>query len=315
MAWITETGQESGAKFGQDLVNIKHRMGDSGLFTDEALARLIDSYPREYYMLTTMTPQGTRKVWRNGDKGNLSGAEVLQAIKDGQLWLCLRRFDIVAPMYHQIVQDAFAEMEASNPALKTFKHESSLLISSPGARVFYHMDIPMIALWHLRGRKRVWVYDAENKTHLPDSSVEGVVLRETEEEIAYDPEWDKDARAVDLEPGQAVSWPLNAPHRVDNLDGLNVSITTEFFTPEARRKYGVYYANGFARRHLGFAPKSTAYNGPIAYAKCAAALAIKKLGLARARERAMICSFKLDKQRFGKIVDLSPEQHWDIQQA
>jgi hypothetical protein len=315
MAWITDTEQKNGAKFGTDLVNIPHRMGESGLFTDEALAELIDSYPREYYMLTTMTPQGERQVWRNGDKGNLSGAEVLQAIKEGQLWLCLRRFDIVAPMYHQMVQDAFGELEASNPGLKTFKHESSLLISSPGARVFYHMDIPMIALWHLRGRKRVWVYDADNKTHLPDTSVEGIVLRETEEEIAYDPEWDKEAVAIDLEPGQVVSWPLNAPHRVDNLDGLNVSITTEFFTPAARRKYGVYYANGFARRHLGYTPKSAAYEGPMAYAKSAAALAIKKLGLAKASERAMMCSFKLEKSRFGQIIDLAPQERWNIQQA
>jgi quercetin dioxygenase-like cupin family protein len=33
-----------------------------------------------------------------------------------------------------------------------------------------------------------------------------------------------------LEPGDVVSWPHNAPHRIENLDSLNVSLSTGFVT-------------------------------------------------------------------------------------
>lgn len=311
----TKISEGSADNFGKGQVSIEHRLNDSGYFTDEALAELIDRYPREYYMLNSMTKQGEERIWRHGDKGDLKGADILKAIHNGRVWMCLRRFDIVAPEIQKIIDESFDELEAGNPKLKTFKRDSSLLISSPSARVFYHTDIPYICLWHLRGKKRVWVYDAHNKTHLPDKTLEGVILKETEEEVAYDEAWDREAQSVLLEPGQALSWELNAPHRVDNVEGLNVSITTEFFTPEAQRKYGVYYTNGYMRRYMGWTPKSTNTDGLGAYAKCAAALGIKKLGLIKDQERKMMCSFTINKDDLTQIVDIPANDQWEIKQA
>ena len=238
----------------------------------------------------------------------------MDAIKSGRLWMCLRRLDLVAPEYDALVNDAIAEKKRQNPALKTSAHKSCLLISSPGARVLYHSDIPMIALWHIRGRKRVWLYDADNKTHLPDETLEGIVLRETEEEIPYSPDWDADAQSIVLEPGRALSWPHNAPHRVDNLDELNVSITTDFFTPDTMRRYGVSYFNGLLRRRLNMVPRSTSSKGPIAYAKLGAAFIAKKAKISSPQEREMIQSFKLDPNNPGKIIDLAPSQQVAIEQ-
>jgi len=302
------------AQFGKEMCHFQHDFLTSGLFTDERLAELIERYPREYYMITTMTEQGQKPEWRNGDLNGVSGKYALEAIRNGRLWLCLRRFDLIAPEYDDLIADAFAQIEAMNPALKTSGHKSSLLISSPGARVLYHADIPMVALWHLRGRKRVWLYDRDNKTQLPDEVLEGIVLRETEEEIPYDPSWDRTARSIVLEPGYALSWPHNAPHRVDNLEGLNVSITTDFFTPETKRRYGVYYANGLMRRRLGVKPRSTAHNGIAAYAKCAAALVAKKAGVKASVERRMIQTFKLSPDQPGALIDLLPGEQQPINQ-
>jgi hypothetical protein len=313
--WI-DLAPEEAQKFGSEQVTLKHNMADSGLFTDEALADLIDRYPREYYMLTTMSKTGEKKIWRNGDKAKMPGKDVLESLKTGQVWLALRRFDIVAPEYQKIIDESMDQLEATNPGLKATKRDSSLLISSPNARVFYHADIPMICLWHLRGRKKVWLYDADNKNHLPDTRMEGIILRETEEEILYKEEWDKDAEPVILEPGNAVSWALNTPHRVDNLEGLNVSITTEFFTPEAKRKYGVYFTNGYLRRKFNYQPKSTRTDGLSAYLKCAVALAIKKSGLVRAeQQREMKCSFELNPEKLSEIIDLPVEKQYVIHQA
>jgi hypothetical protein len=117
-----------------------------------------------------------------------------------------------------------------------------------------------------------------------------------------------------LEPGKALSWQLNAPHRVDNLDGLNVSITTDYFTPYAQKKYGVYYANGVMRRKFGISPKSTATDGLGAYAKCAAALAFKKSGMMSKDERKMFSTFTLDPDNIGQIIDIPQNERQEIVQ-
>lgn len=314
MSDIIDASEEAAANFGKGLSHFNHRFAESGLFTDEKLAQLIERYPREYYMINTMTAQGDKPEWRSGEINNVSGEKVLQALTEGRIWLALRRFDVVCPEYDELVHDAFAEMEGLQPGLKTFKHNSSMLISSPGARVLYHADIPYVCLFHVRGRKKLWLYDAENKEHLPDRTLEGIILRETEEEIGYKEEWDKEASEVILEPGTALSWQLNAPHRVDNLDGLNVSITTDYFTSHAQKKYGVYYANGVMRRKFGMTPKSTNVEGLSAYAKCAAALAFKKSHIMSANERQMVSTFTLDPENIGQIIDLPDGERKVIEQ-
>ena len=69
------------------------------------------------------------------------------------------------------------------------------------------------------------------------------------------------------------------------------------------------------RRYMGMEPKSTEINGLGAYAKCAAALGIKKLGLLKGKERKMMCSFTMDKNDLTKIVDIPANEQWEIKQA
>lgn len=312
MSKMVEMSKEAAQNFGHGLSIFKHKFAESGLFTDEKLAELIERYPREYYMLNTMTAQGDKPEWRSGEINNVSGEKVLQALTEGRIWLALRRFDVVCPQYDELVSDAFSDIEKLQPGLNTFKHNSSMLISSPGARVLYHADIPYVSLFHVRGRKKLWLYDAQNKDHLPDHTLEGIILKETEEEIGYNEAWDAVADEVVLEPGTALSWELNAPHRVDNLDGLNVSITTDYFTDFAQKKYGVYFANGAMRRKFGFKPKSTKVDGIGAYAKCAAALALKKSGMMKSNERHVFSTFTLDPENIGQIVDIAENDREEI---
>ena len=40
-------------RFGKDSILFNHRLRDTGLFTHDALARLIESYPAEHYNINT----------------------------------------------------------------------------------------------------------------------------------------------------------------------------------------------------------------------------------------------------------------------
>ena len=63
---------------------------------------------------------------------------------------------------------------------------------------------------------------------------EQVVARQTTEELPYRRAFEDDARIMDLEPGQALTWPLYAPHRVENLDRFCVSLSMDFQTWPSR---------------------------------------------------------------------------------
>ena len=306
--WL-DLDQNRADRFGDHEVACKHRFAESGLFTDEKIAELIERYPRANYNVNTMNRQGEQRFWRDGEIGDLSGMEVLNAIRTGQIWLSLHHIEKNAPEIGDLIQGAFNQIKSMKPGFNSWRHNTSLLISSPGAKVHCHADVPMIALWHLRGRKKVWVWDAKDKSVLPDRTMEGIILRESEEDaLAYRPDWDEKANSYVLEPGDVISWPLNAPHRVDNLDGLNMSLTTDYMTSEAQRKYGVYYTNGFLRRAIGMEPRSTATEGPVALAKCAFALAIKKLGIRKSEEFEFVSTFKVDPNAPDGVRMLKPEE-------
>ena len=52
---------------------------------------------------------------------------------------------------------------------------------------------------------------------------------------------------MDLEPGEALTWPLYAPHRVDNLDKFCVSLSMDFQTWPSRFRNGALYTHAVMR--------------------------------------------------------------------
>jgi hypothetical protein len=305
---IIDISKEDAEKFSLTSLRFKHRFAESGLFEDDALAELIETYPGHLMTVytTTQQPDGSY-LWRYGSIIGLTGEQVLEAIQHGHLWLNLQHIEDAAPRHAALVQRAFGDIANLNPGLRTFRHNTGILISSPDMSVLYHCDIPPIALWHIRGRKRLWLYPDTDEFLSPENR-ERVVLREQEEEVPYSPSFDQHAKVFDLEAGDAVAWKQQAPHRVDNLDGLNVSITTSYYTPEAQRFYGVVFANGAMRRLLGVTPTSRNTTGVAAMAKCAFAAGVKYSGLLKSRERVLQTSFQVDPREELGYVELGAPQ-------
>ena len=69
---------ETRSRFGSGFAHFRHGFNETGLFGDECLAELIDRYPREHYVMTTMTETRGERVWRNGGFGGLGGNAVLE---------------------------------------------------------------------------------------------------------------------------------------------------------------------------------------------------------------------------------------------
>lgn len=292
------------AIWGQHTAKVRHSLADHPLFTDDALAELIERTPRAHYNLVFMGAQGAGKAfWRYGEIGNTSGARVIDAVRNGRMWVNLRHVHAYAPAYKDLVDQLFDEQEALVPGFRTLKRTCGILISSPRAQVYYHADVPGQSLYQIRGVKRFYIYP-NTAPFLPPETLEGIVLAETEEEMAYEPWFDEFAEIHDLQAGEMVHWALNGPHRVENHDCLNVSMTTEHTTEATRRAFAMNYANGVMRRRLGIRPQARHTEGLGFWAKAGLAVAWKKAGLDRKHRARQMVDFRLSEDRPGEVVDI-----------
>jgi len=261
----------------------EHRIAESGLVADEALAELLDRYPPELIDINLYDYDDEGQVsLRTGARGRSSGADLLEAIQKGRLWVNLREVETAHSALWAEVMKAFDPIKASYPGLEPKTLAGQLILSSPKAKVPYHFDAAGVVLFHMRGRKRLWVYPGD-EAHLPERSMELVVMRQTTEEIPYAQAFDADATIVDLEPGQALTWPLYAPHRVENLSAFCVSLSMDFQTWGSRFRNGALFTHG-AMRARGMRPGATdRLSTPGLAARWAASVALKRTGAVRSR--------------------------------
>ena len=263
--------------FGNEIVKLNHTLRESGMFSREAVARLIERCPENELGLESMDENTNNKERLYGVLGSASGMDAINAIEKGRIWMNIRRVMDWAPEYRKLLDEIFAEFEQRVPGLATFKRNMGVLVSSPDANVYYHADIQGQSLWQIEGVKRVYLYPRSD-VFMTGATVEKILLRETDENMPYEPWYDEYATVIDLQPGEMVTWPLYAPHRVHNHDCLNISVTMEHWTKEIWNSYAVHYGNGVLRRTLGIENPSTAPNGLHVYPKAASAFAWKKMG-------------------------------------
>ena len=272
---ITDWTAAKAKAFTKETLQFRHKLQQRLMFTDRALEEILDRYPRDKLGVFTMgsDPMDWRS-WKRGVAGDLSGAELLAAARAGRIWLNLRAVNEHDRDYADLCDEIFADKARFAPHVKTFKRDLGLLISSPNAQVFYHLDVALVSLWQLRGTKTVYIYPPQDP-YVGQEDLERIVLKETAEQFAYDPSWDEGAQKIVFEPGMMVTWPQNAPHRIVNSDSLNVSLSVEFMTPAALTRANVIYANGKLRRLFNARPNVQAGLHPVALGKLALARLMK----------------------------------------
>jgi hypothetical protein len=289
--------------FGRHPIKLKHRLIESGLFTREALGRVIERCPRHELGLESVTVHDGQPQRLYGELGNASGLEAIVAIEKGRMWMNIRRVMEWAPEYRFLLDSIFNEFEARMPGFKTFKRNLGILISSPNAFVPYHADIQGQSLWQISGVKRVFLYPRSD-IFVPPQRVEKILLRETTEDMPYQGWFDDCATVYDLKPGEMLTWPLYAPHKVQNHDCLNISVTMEHWTKEIWNSYAVHYGNAVLRRTLGLKNTSTRDHGLHVYPKAATAYLWKKMGRQISGDVVKARDFRIDATRENGRSDL-----------
>ena len=276
----------------EGIVTFRHRLAQTGLFSDASLAAMIDAHPRDMLDVCTMRqnpPPNER--WIAGDPGRLSGAELVEAVKRGSLWLSLRQGMNV---HAQPTLDRMMAEWTAQTADKVLSAKASILISGPNMGIFFQVYTAETMLWHLRGHKTMIVYPPQ-EAFVPEQALEAILHKETLSDAPWRPEMEAHARHVPLGPGEAAHWELNAPHRVLNGPDLNVSVSMEYATPYSRHLNGAYWFNGFLRRRLGLNLSTRDLPRALTPVWWAAAKLAQRLFPAKANfERAHVRQFDVD---------------------
>jgi hypothetical protein len=258
----------------QSVLAFRHELAGSALFSDAALAELIDKHAHEDLHVHTMSGTNENPSHVDADVGQLSGADVLSAIKRGRIWLSVVHVER-HPAYGELLDELYGQLEAQT-SIRTIRGTrlGNLLISSPTAEVFYHADAQPNVLWHIRGRKQLIIYPPWDSRFLSHENRELCLLGMLMDD-AYRSEHDRHATTFDMAPGDAVTWPQTTPHRVVNVEGFNVSISSEHHTAVSKRRQRVAAANWFFRNRLGLPMHSLQTGGAAAALKRGAYRACK----------------------------------------
>jgi len=256
----------------------RHGLAETGLFSDESLVEIIDRHPVEDFSVNTMGADPHVFDWREGDRNGVPADQLLELVRRGQLWINCRKMLDHHPRVARVVNELYAEIAARNPAFRAEDRTANLLISSPTAWVPYHVDMPVNMLWHIRGVKRVWVYPPFDTRFASAEVLAKVCSGEWTEDVPYDRSFDRYALVFDAQPGQLITWPQLTPHRVTNLEGLNVSLSSEHKNPRARRRINVHTFNHLLNKHVGIAGQGIDADGFTARAKQTLARAARYAG-------------------------------------
>ena len=307
MGMLTDWTDEHTKKFQKEIMTFGHDLKSTGLFTDEALIKLLEKHPSDQLDVCTM---GTSdhplypNSFRTGDFRDTSGQVLLDTAKAGRIWINVRKAMNIHPEYAEAMEAMYGGL-SEKTGNKTFNARGGVLISSPISQTPYHFDKTETLLWHIRGKKRVYIYPLTQK-FIADEDFEKVISDDIMDDLPYTDDFDKDATIIDLQPGQAATWPLNTPHRVDNSE-FCVSVTTEYSTRESAIKNAVMLTNATLRHRFGMKPQ---YENDGEFARQVKSIfgrVLSKSGLGHTTKTPDIVSFKIDPSVPGYIVDTEPK--------
>jgi len=301
---ISNWADEHTKKFQKETFRIKHDLISTGLFSDEALAELLDKHPKDQLDVCALGDHPIFKFkFRTGDVRDVDGKTLIEAVKAGEIWMNLRKAMNIHPEYNAVLDNMYGEI-ASLTGKKPFHARGGILISSPAAQVPLHFDATETILWHIRGQKRMYLYP-QTEDFLADEDYETVMYRVNEDYLPYNASMEEEAELYDLAEGEMITWPLNRPHRVENQTYC-VSVTTEYSTPESSVKNAAMYTNAVLRRKLGMNPNWQTSSMPERYIKAGMGKVLRKIGVLDTLRETDMVSFKIDKTAPGYIRDVEP---------
>ena len=110
---LSNWSEKKVAEFGSVPLQLNHNLHQHPLFADDALVRLIENVDRADYLVNTMdVTTHDRASRREGEIRDISGQAVLEAVKNGHIWILLLASAAVGSALSDLLHRIFAKSQA-----------------------------------------------------------------------------------------------------------------------------------------------------------------------------------------------------------
>jgi hypothetical protein len=231
-----------------------HGLSSNPLFDLDNLIELSKRMPdhRDTYWSNGKVAVGNG--WEAGTGVRTSLQDTLAHIADNDSIVILKHTE-QDPVYAPVLQDFLGRVVSlcgEQMRSDVIVGETLILISSPNRLTPYHMDGETNFLVQVRGDKRFYVFDHEDRTLVTHEERERYFCGDISS-VAYRNEKQKDAITYDLKAGYGVHVPVAAPHWVQNWDNVSVAISVNYELHSVERTAKIHRINHKLRR-LGLNP-------------------------------------------------------------
>ena len=225
--------------FDREPFRVEHDLVGHGLFELERLIELSRALPAdrvEYNAGSLPVTQDPRQTPRTG----LSVTETIRRIEECRSWMVLKNVESDRE-YRELGQRCLEPMRALCPDMRA--PELFVFISSPGAVTPYHIDPECNFLLQVRGTKTMRTFPARDRSVLSEQELERFYAGGSRNLLQLTPETESKAWVFELEAGQGVHVPVNAPHWVCNGPTVSISFSVTFRTDASDRREIAYRIN------------------------------------------------------------------------
>ncbi len=249
--------QQFGASFPRRGFKVEHYLSDCPQFQLPRLVELAQRLPAteiEYFNGNVGINQDPFTHPANG----LSVAETVRRIEECGSWMVLKNVQL-DPEYGQLMRSVLDEVycHLDTSINKLHREEAFIFISSPNSVTPYHLDEEHNFLCQIRGSKEVSMWDPMDRKTISELEIENMLQvwhgSEYHRNMLYKEEFQDRATTYTLSKGEALHFPVGAPHWVKNGPEVSVSFSVTFRSAFSERQAIVYFMNRKLRR-LGITP-------------------------------------------------------------
>ena len=235
-------------------VPLRHTLARHPLLSLPALHDLASrlSPAQIQYNRGDLPPQMDRRLVP--DNG-LSPEATLAEIEACQSWMVLKNVQ-TDPAYAELLNGCLDEIQAASLGTCPGMHqrECYIFVTSPGSVTPLHMDPEHNVLHQIRGEKTIHLWDAQDARNLSDEQLEFFYTAENCRDFQM-PELKTPHEAYTIRAGEALYFPLEAPHWVQNGNAVSISLSTTWRSAYSERKVSIHQFNAKLRRR-GLRPQA-----------------------------------------------------------
>lgn len=228
--------------FAKEPFGVKHHLAEHQLLTVEAVAKLAEALPAdniEHNRGAAADVVASAPI----EVSDESPGEIARNIESNGCWMVLKNIEQV-PAYQTLLDECLNEVDPLVQGREGGMNlrEGFVFLSAPKSTTPAHTDHEHNFLLQIRGSKQM------NLGRFADRQVE---QQQVEKMFAGDRNMDRlpdDPVAYELEPGDGVYVPPNAPHWVVNGPAVSVSLSITFRTPITERGAIVHTVNRRLRK-------------------------------------------------------------------